>query len=191
LALAVLLPFGIWLGLLVSDPESTYSVRLGEVYYQSFVGRAVGLVSPAAYSNTFDLRAGPDALVASWVHQHGLAGHSAVVWSSLAWDYVLADLRPVVPTPAIYVDEAWLGPRKVLDDIERGHPKVVITDSGSITQWPGVKVLLRRGYVETYHVAMMAVWVDRRAFGSAEVDRLISSSDRPVAALRSSGGDSS
>jgi 4-amino-4-deoxy-L-arabinose transferase-like glycosyltransferase len=191
LALAVLLPFGIWLGLLVTNPESTYSVRLGEVYYQNFVGRAVGLVSPAAYSNTFDLRAGPDALVAKWVRQNDLSGCSAVVWSSLAWDYVLADLRPVVPTPAIYVDEAWLGPNKVLDDIERGRPKVVITDSTSISQWPGVKVLLRRGYVETYHVAMMAVWVDRRAFGTAEAGRLVSSSERPLAAVVSSCGDSS
>jgi len=191
LAFAVLLPFGIWFGLLVTDPESTYSVRLGEVYYQNFVGRAVGLVSPAAYSNTFDLRAGPDALVADWVRQHGLSGCSAVVWSSLAWDYVLADLRPVVPTPAIYVDEAWLGPSKVLGDIERGHPKVVITDTTSITQWPGVKVLLRRGYVETYHVAMMAVWVDRGAFGTAEAGRRIPSSERPSTHLVGSCSSSS
>lgn len=191
LTLAVMLPLGIWLGLLVTDPGSTYSVRLGEVYYQNFVGRAVGLVSPAAYSNTFDLRAGPDALVARWVRQHDLAGCSAVVWSTLAWDYVLADLRPVVPSPAIYVDEAWLGSSKVIDDIERGHPEVVITDSGSVTEWPGVKMLLRRGYVETYHVEMMAVWVDRPAFGTHAAGRLLSNANRPLAALVSSCGDSS
>jgi 4-amino-4-deoxy-L-arabinose transferase-like glycosyltransferase len=173
LALAVVLPFGIWVGLLATDPASTYSVRLGEVYYQNFVGRAVGLVTPATYSNTFDLRARPDWLAAKWVRTHGLAGCSAVVWSSLAWDYILADLRPVVPTPAIYVDEAWLGSAKVLSLVQHAHPQVVITDRGSLAAWPDVEVLLRSGYVETYQVSMMAVWVARPALAAAKAARPI------------------
>jgi hypothetical protein len=188
LALAVLLPFGIWLGLLVGNREATYSVRLGEVYYQNFVGRAVGLVTSAAYSNTFDLRARPDWLAAKWVRNHALAGCSAVVWSSLAWDYLLADLRPVVPTPAIYVDEAWLGQAKVLADVEKAHPDVVITAADSLASWPNVEALLRRGYVETYQVAMMTVWVARPALAAAKAALLTDGTEPATARVSVCGG---
>ncbi len=189
LALAVLLPFGIWLGLLVGNREATYSVRLGEVYYQNFVGRAVGLVTPTAYSNTFDLRARPNGLAAQWVRNHALSGCSAVVWSSLAWDYLLADLRPVVPTPAIYVDEAWLGEAKVLADVERAHPDVVITSADTLLNWPDVEVLLKTGYVETYHVDMVAVWVARPALDAAKA-ALLTAGTHPASAKVSVCGGS-
>ena len=62
-----------------------------------------------AWGNEFDARVEGDTDVVDWLTQHGLRGTTAVIWSSDAWVYALADLQIVLPTPPIYNDEVLLG----------------------------------------------------------------------------------
>ncbi|HVA22304.1 MAG TPA: lysylphosphatidylglycerol synthase transmembrane domain-containing protein [Candidatus Micrarchaeia archaeon] len=163
LAAAVMIPLALWGGILHAHTKFLYTVPLAGVYYQNFIGHLAGAVSPVAYADTFDLRAYGEGQAAGWLRANHLTNRSAVVWSSDAWDYVLANLRPVLPTPAIYVDEAWLGSAAVTERVDHAHPTVVVTTADTLSARPQIRRLLAHGYVRTFASGEVAVWVQRAA----------------------------
>ena len=161
LALAAMIPMALWGGILHAHTKFLYTVPLTAVYYQNFVGHLAGLVTPVAYAGTFDPRAYGESQAALWLRANHLTNRSAVVWSSDSWDYVLANLRPVLPTPAIYVDEAWLGTAVVNARVDRARPQVVVTTADTLFAQPQIHRLLAHGYVRTFATGEVAVWVLR------------------------------
>jgi hypothetical protein len=75
--------------------------------------------------------------------------------------YLLADLKPVVPTPALYVDEMWLGPAGVMARVRAGRPVVVVTTPSSLYTYPEIAPYLKQFYVEVEHPDQSEVWVRR------------------------------
>jgi len=137
----------------------TTGITLG--YYQNFAARALGRESSITYLNFFDYRVAGERMAAQWVDQHGLGRASALVWSSDAWFYLLAGSRPVLPTPALYVDEMWLGAAGVMDWVEAEQPQVVVTTPSSLSVYPQIQSYLNQYYVEVYHPYESQVWVRR------------------------------
>src|SRR5579859_6097412 len=78
-------------------------------YYGGFASAAAQTESLEAWQDSFDVRVAPDAAVAAWLDANGLRQSRAVVWSSDAWLYLLADLDELMPTPPIYNNFALLG----------------------------------------------------------------------------------
>jgi len=160
LAVAVLLPVGIGWSLL-SPPGAFYSLPLTGVYYQNFIGRLTGAVSPARFRAAFGQENDAEAVAARWLRDQGLAGASAVVWSADAWIDLLAPLRPQLVTPTIYMNEYWLGAAGVLDRVDRGRPRVIVTDRSALRLWPGVRPILARSYRAAFATGSVTVWVRR------------------------------
>ncbi len=157
---AALIAVVLWGSVLVTGGSlSGYTVGLTLGYYPNFAGRVVGAVSPETYSNFFDYRVLGEKLAADWIRRHGLAGSSGLAWSSDAWVYLLADLRPVVPTPALYVDEMWLGPQGVMNWVEAKRPIVVVTTPSSTSVYPQIVPYLKQYYLEVYRPGESEVWV--------------------------------
>lgn len=159
-AVAALIAVGLWGYVLATGGSlSSYTTGITLGYYQNFAGRALGTVSPVAYSNFFDYRVFGEKQAADWIRQHGLSGQSGLAWSSDAWVYLLANLRPVVPTPALYVDEMWLGPQGVMSLVEANQPVVVVTTPSSLYVYPQIVPYLKRYYTEVDHPGESEVWV--------------------------------
>ncbi len=163
LAVAAMIPMGLWGGVLHAHTKFLYTLPLSAVYYQNFVGHLAGAVTPVAYADTFDPRTYGEGAAAAWLRSNHLTARSAVVWSSDAWEYILADLRPVLPTPAIYVDEAWLGSAAVTERVDHARPAVVVTTTETLAAWPQIKQPLAHGYVRTFESGPVTVWVLRSA----------------------------
>ncbi|MGH7904302.1 MAG: ArnT family glycosyltransferase [Candidatus Dormibacteraceae bacterium] len=108
---------------------------------------AVATGHEAEWSLTLDSR-GPSAeAIANWIHAHGLAGSRAVVWSSDAWLYMLADLPVSLPTAPIYNDVVLLGSgRAVAARVTAIDPRVIVTTEGATRLWPDIEPLLARRY---------------------------------------------
>ncbi len=159
---AAMIPLTVWGGMLVSHgPLSTYTVRLTSAYYPNFVKYMAGDLSSTAYSNTFNYRATSEAEAVAWLGAHHLSGVRAVVWSSDAWPYLLGELHPVLPTPALYVDELWLGPQGVMRRVRSGAPLVVITTESSLAEYPQIIPYLRQEFVHVYTAGYAGVWIRR------------------------------
>src|SRR5262249_14180362 len=93
------------------------------VYYGGAIGTALGQLSRDDSSAGFDSRVMGDQAAADYITQQGLAGTTAVVWSSDAWIYALAQLPNRMPTPPIYNDEVLLGENgPVADYVGRLNP---------------------------------------------------------------------
>lgn len=130
--------------------HTTYSHGLA-TYYGGVI-RVLTREQPlSAWQRRFDRRVAEDAEVAAWIRAHGLEGSTAVVWSSDAWLYELADLRLVLRTPPIYNDEVLYGSDARLAAAVAGlHPALIVTEVRARREYPSVDQVVSAGYREMY-----------------------------------------
>ena len=99
----------------------------------------------------WDERAAADTAVAEWLHDHGLAGRRAVVWSSDAWPYLLAALPVLLPTPPIYNNFVLLGSNgEVTDRVRALDPEIIVVSDDTLVMFPEITPLLQHRYRETF-----------------------------------------
>lgn len=116
--------------------------------------------SLADLQDAFDDRVAGDRATAAWIKSHGLAGRSAVAWSSDAWLYVMADLPLGLPTPPIYNDEVLLGTQgQVAQAVAELDPEMIITSDDALTGYPEVKPLLNSRYRVVDQEQWNTVWL--------------------------------
>ncbi len=103
--------------------------------------------SLTAWQQLFDYRVSEDAQVAAWVRRHGLGGSKAVVWSSDAWLYELADLQLLLRTPPIYNDEVLYGSDLNLEGVVASlHPPLIVTEGAARRAYPAIDRVVDGGY---------------------------------------------
>lgn len=131
------------------------------MYYGGAVGAAINQEQRKGWAAKFDSRVGADEEVADWLESQGLSGSSAVVWSSDAWLYALADLDEAVPTPPIYNDEVLFGINgPVADHVDASNPTLIIVSEDALEQFPEVSRLLDGSrYKRLFESAPDSVWV--------------------------------
>ncbi len=131
-----------WIPAAAPSPLLNASRTLG-TYYAGIVGAALDNDQYEEWVDAFDSRVGADAAVSDWLRAQGLAGTTAVVWSSDAWLYALADLEQQMPTPPIYNDEVLFGINgPVADRVDFLSPTLIIVAEDALAQFPEVRRLL-------------------------------------------------
>jgi 4-amino-4-deoxy-L-arabinose transferase-like glycosyltransferase len=147
-----------WLPLVSVEPGSNHSLSQ---YYVGAMGAALSSSDRAAWDDEFDDRVAGDRAVVAWLDANGLRGASAVVWSSDAWVYALADLEIVMPTPPIYNDEVLLGFNGPVEAyVALARPLVIVTSHDALQQYPEIAQLLDGvRYVKEFDSYPDAVWV--------------------------------
>jgi 4-amino-4-deoxy-L-arabinose transferase-like glycosyltransferase len=124
----------------------TSSSTLG-TYYGGALRALLHLDDRATWSGHFDDRVLPDARVSAWIRDHGWSGRRAVVWSSDAWPYVLADLPLALPTAPIYNDVVLDGSHRALvARVAALDPELVLTSDEDLVYFPEIASLLVRRY---------------------------------------------
>ncbi|HLB77506.1 MAG TPA: hypothetical protein VJO72_10770, partial [Candidatus Dormibacteraeota bacterium] len=99
------------------------------------------------WSAQLDIRSPADETTAEWIRDHGLSQSSAVVWSSSAWLYLLADLPLGLPTAPIYNNVVLFGSAAaVADHVDAMAPQVIVTSEEALSQWPEIAPVLARDY---------------------------------------------
>ncbi len=146
---------GTWVVLFAMNGSGLFGGLLTLEYLPLSVGHAVGAVTEVQYLSAFGLDTVGESQADAFIRGHHLEGATAVVWSANAWPYLRARLRPVLPTPAIYMDEFWLGERALIARIRGALPELVVVDGS------GVPTALRAFLDSSYRV------VERGAGGSA------------------------
>jgi 4-amino-4-deoxy-L-arabinose transferase-like glycosyltransferase len=130
------------------------------VYYGGAIATAIGAQSRADWSSGFDSRVDGDAAAAQYIRNEGLGGASAVVWSSDAWVYALAQLPNQMPTPPIYNDEVLLGENgPVATYVANLNPQVIVTSVDAVVEFPEIQKLLGSNYVSSFWYYPDTVWV--------------------------------
>jgi hypothetical protein len=129
-------------------------------YYGGAV-RAVLRQDDSDWDEQFDSHVPADMAVASWISAHGYSGASAVVWSSDAWVYSLADLSVLMPTPPIYNDEVLLGNNgPVATAVAELKPTLIVVSDDAETQFPEIKSVIGDGsYTRVYGSGPIAIWL--------------------------------
>jgi 4-amino-4-deoxy-L-arabinose transferase-like glycosyltransferase len=147
-----------WLPALTFAPGATHSLSQ---YYGGAVQALLSSSNRTQWDNNFDFRVAGDAAVVSWLDANGLSGSTAVVWSSDAWVYALANLQIVLPTPPIYNDEVLLGFHGPVEEaVANARPVVIVTSADSLKQYPEIAKLLDGvQYVNEFQSYPDAVWV--------------------------------
>ena len=122
-----------------------------ETYYSGAWQVATGGHSWTEWESEFDLRAPADTATGEWLRQHGLRGARAVVWSSDAWPYLLADLPVLLPTAPIYNDEVLLGSNgEVTNRVRALGPSIIVAESDDLVNFPEIIGLLDSDYREVF-----------------------------------------
>ena len=99
------------------------------------------------WSAQLDIRGPADEATAAWLVDHGLSQSSAVIWSSSAWLYLLADLPLRLPTAPIYNNVVLLGSGSaVADRVDAMRPELIVTSEEALSQWPEIATVLARDY---------------------------------------------
>jgi hypothetical protein len=133
------------------DSASSNGYRNLSTYYVGAGEALTGWLSWTAWEKQWDDRAPADTAVAAWLHGHGLARRRAVVWSSDAWPYLLADLPVLLPTAPIYNDEVLLGQNgEVTDRVRMLEPEIIVTSDDAVSTFPEITSLLKSSYHEVY-----------------------------------------
>jgi 4-amino-4-deoxy-L-arabinose transferase-like glycosyltransferase len=128
-------------------------------YYGGSAQAAVMPESRDGWRSEFDERVDGDEAAATWVRTHGLAGHSAVVWSNDPWPYLLADLPLMLPTPPIYNDVTLLGQNgQVSARVKQLNPELIVTGDDAVLQFPEVKSVLSH-YRAVCNWSHVIVWL--------------------------------
>ncbi len=136
------------------------STRTLTQYYGGAV-RAAIQGDDSDWDDGFDAHVPADAAVVSWISGHGYSGASAVVWSSDAWVYSLADLPVLMPTPPIYNDEVLLGNNgPVATTVAAINPTLIIVSDDAQAQWPEITAVLGGGaYERVFDSGPVAIWL--------------------------------
>jgi 4-amino-4-deoxy-L-arabinose transferase-like glycosyltransferase len=122
---------------------SINGTRTLQQYYGGALATLVQGEARSDWDDSFDWRVAADRTVAAWVGKQGLAGATAVVWSSEVWVYSLARLPVLVPTPPIYNDEVLLGgDSQVATLVEGLRPTLIIVTDDAVQNWPSISRLL-------------------------------------------------
>ncbi len=145
-------------------PPVTFASGSTHSLSQYYVGAVQAVFSPdgwTAWGNNFDVRVEGDTDVVDWLTEHGLRGKTAVIWSSDAWVYALADLQIVLPTPPIYNDEVLLGFNGPVEQfVASARPVVIVTAADSLQQYPEISRLLDGiTYVRAFDSYPDTVWL--------------------------------
>lgn len=141
------------------SPQVNASRNLDD-YYGGALATAIRVQPRAQWYSSFDSRVSGDQAVANWLETEGLEGATAVVWSSDAWVYALADLQDEMPTPPIYNDEVLLGINGPVATYVAGmQPVVIITSLDAVQEFPEIEGVLNSGYTATYFTFPDTVWV--------------------------------
>lgn len=130
------------------------------VYYGGAIQAAIGAQTRADWSAGFDSRVPGDTAAADFIRNEGLSGTRAVVWSSDAWVYALAQLINLMPTPPIYNDEVLLGTNgQVAEYVSSLNPVVIVTSTDAVDEFPEIDKVLTAGYVASFWYYPNTVWV--------------------------------
>ena len=148
-----------WIPQAAPSPSQNSSRTLTQ-YYGGAVAAAVK-GDDSDWDEQFDYHVPADAAVVAWISEHGYTGASAVVWSSDAWVYSLADLPVLMPTPPIYNDEVLLGNNgPVASAVAAINPTLIIVSADAELQWPEISSLLDgRTYQRVFGSGPDTVWV--------------------------------
>ncbi|GAC1573228.1 MAG: hypothetical protein NVS3B18_06520 [Candidatus Dormibacteria bacterium] len=148
-----------WIPQAAPSPSINGSRTL-EQYYGGAVATWLHVRASEDWDDSFDARVAADRAVVTWVGQQGLAGASAVVWSSEVWVYSLAELPVLVPTPPIFNDEVLLGGDSQVESLVEGlKPTLIIVTDDALQDWPSVSRLLDgTTYQRVLSVSPEAVW---------------------------------
>jgi Dolichyl-phosphate-mannose-protein mannosyltransferase len=122
-----------------------------ETYYPGAWAALTGAHSWSEWESEFDLRAPADTATAQWLREHGFRGARAVVWSSDAWPYLLADLPVLLPTAPIYNDMVLLGSNgEVTNRVRALRPAIILAESDDLAAFPEITPLLTSDYREVF-----------------------------------------
>jgi hypothetical protein len=122
-----------------------------ETYYAGAWQVATGRHSWTEWESEFDLRAPADSAAAEWLREHGFRGARAVVWSSDAWPYLLADLPVLLPTAPIYNNEVLLGSNgEVTNRVRTLRPSIILAESDDLAYFSEIQPLLHSDYREVF-----------------------------------------
>jgi Dolichyl-phosphate-mannose-protein mannosyltransferase len=125
--------------------------RTLSTYYVGAMEAMTGRLDWSDWEKQWDDRAPADTAVSTWLREHGLAGQSAVVWSSDAWPYLLADLPVLLPTPPIYNDRVLLGSNgEVTDRVRALAPEIILTSDDAVATFPEISKLVQAQYHQVF-----------------------------------------
>ncbi|MHB1855175.1 MAG: glycosyltransferase family 39 protein [Acidimicrobiales bacterium] len=161
LVAAMVLATFLWVSLYVTSypQHSLYSGLVAADYVPLLGQRLVGAISADQYTADYSHDALAERLAVAWVKSHGLEGQSTLVWSADSWAYLLGDLRPVVPTPAIYMDAYWLGTSGLIRRVERSRPELVIVTDAALHSYGRIQPILKRDYRQVEVSRYGSVWL--------------------------------
>ena len=139
---------------------ATLDIKAVVAYTQWPVATITG--GEEAWADLFDERTHPDADVADWIKGEGLGGSRAVVWSSDAWIYLLADLPVQLRAAPIYNDVVLYGSGgAVVRQVSVIDPDLIVTSDEALAQWPDIHSLLDTDYTLAYASTSNRVYVRR------------------------------
>ncbi|HXA28997.1 MAG TPA: glycosyltransferase family 39 protein [Candidatus Angelobacter sp.] len=131
-----------------------------ETYYAGAWQVATGRHSWTEWESEFDLRAPADTAVAQWLKDHGYSGARAVVWSSDAWPYLLADLPVLLPTAPIYNDQVLLGSNgEVTNRVRSLSPSIILTEADDLAYFSEIDGLLKSDYRQVFSSTVDTVYL--------------------------------
>lgn len=129
-------------------------------YYLGGLRVLLGREERITWEVDFDDRVLADRRTSDWIRGHGWSGHRAVVWSSDAWPYLLADLPLLLPTAPIYNDIVLDGSHQALADrVAALDPELILTQDFDLVQFPEITPLLQRRYRQVLADFPDAVWI--------------------------------
>ena len=150
-ALAVTVPFGLVAGVDLNALRAYATLPLAQL-------RADRI----DWDAQLDLRGPADQNVAQWIRDQGLSGTTAVVWSSSAWPYLLADLPVSLPAAPIYNDVVILGSgQAVASAVDAVDPQLIVTSEEALEQWPEIGPLLDGRYQLAHEAYPDKVYIHR------------------------------
>jgi hypothetical protein len=122
-----------------------------ETYYAGAWQVVTGRHTWTEWELEFDQRAPADYAASQWLRRHGYSGARAVVWSSDAWPYLLADLPVLLPTAPIYNDQVLLGSNgEVTDRVRALGPSIILAEADDLAYFPEIVPLLKSDYREVF-----------------------------------------
>ena len=137
-------------------------------YYLGALRTLTGREERVTWATDFDDKVLADDRTSAWIRDHGWSRHRAVVWSSDAWPYILADLPLVLPTAPIYNDIVLSGSHQALvDRVAALDPELILTQDADLVQFPEISALLERRYRQVFSVFPDAVWLRSDLPGTA------------------------
>ncbi|HEY2704150.1 MAG TPA: glycosyltransferase family 39 protein [Candidatus Dormibacteraeota bacterium] len=129
-------------------------------YYMGGLRTLLGREDRVTWTTDFDDKVLADARSSAWIRAHGWSGHRAVLWSSDAWPYILADLPLLLPTAPIYNDIVLAGSHQALvAQVAALDPEVILSQDFDLVVFPEVSTLLERRYRQVFADFPDAVWI--------------------------------